>query len=278
MLIVKAIIDNVYMKEHLNLTVIKHLLNKKYDLEEMKFYDLTLYKSLKNILETEIETNETLKEMNFTYNLTDSNGEIYQVELIPEGNNIYLTEENKNNFIEKVIYYETYYKYKEPIEKIKEGFYSVIKDNIIGQFYTSRELDFEMVGFKIVDLEDWKNNTIYKGIYNENNETIKIFWNFLSKMKQEDLMNFFTFCTGLCNVPVNGFGSLKGVSNKIQKFTIEPLIDYDPITKKVNNDFKLIEAKTCFNRIMLPQYKSEDEMKKCMDIILNFDSNFFGLE
>ena len=278
MLIVKAIIDNVYMKEHLNLTVIKHLLNKKYDLEEMKFYDLTLYKSLKNILETEIETNETLKEMNFTYNLTDSNGEIYQVELIPEGSNIYLTENNKNTFIEKVIYYETYYKYKEPIEKIKEGFYSVIKDNIIGQFYTSRELDFEMVGFKIVDLEDWKNNTIYKGIYNENNETIKIFWNFLSKMKQEDLMNFFTFCTGLCNVPVNGFGSLKGASNKIQKFTIEPLIDYDPITKKVNNDFKLIEAKTCFNRIMLPQYKSEEEMKKCMDIILNFDSNFFGLE
>ena len=278
MLIVKAIIDNVYMKEHLNLTIIKNLLNKKIELEEMKFYDLTLYKSLKNILETNIETNETLKEINFTYNLTDSNNKIYQIELIPEGNNIYLNENNKNTFIEKVIYYETYYKYKEPMEKIKEGFYSIIKDNIIGQFYTSRELDFEIVGFKIVDLNDWKNNTIYKGIYNENNETIKIFWNYLNKMKQEDLMKFFNFCTGLCNIPINGFGSLKGVGNKIQKFTIEPLIDYDPKSNKFNNDFKLIEARTCFNRILLPQYKSEEEMKKCMDIILQFDSNYFGLE
>ena len=232
-LLVKAIVDNVYMNEHLNLTIIKNLLNKKIELEEMKFYDLSLYKSLKTILDTKISTNDSLKEMTFTYNLTDGKGKPYQIELVPEGSSMYLTDENKNTFIEKVIYYETYYKYKEPMDKIKEGFYSVIKDDIIGQFYTSRELDFEIVGFKIIDLKDWKSNTIYKGIYNENHPTIKMFWEYLSTMKQEDLMKFFEFCTGLCNVPVNGFGSLKGVSNKIQKFTIEPLIDYDPITKKL---------------------------------------------
>ena len=105
-----------------------------------------------------------------------------------------------------------------------------------------------------------------------------MFWDYLSTMKQEDLMKFFEFCTGLCNVPVNGFGSLKGIGNKIQKFTIEPLIDYDPVKKKTNNQFKLIEAKTCFNRIMLPLYKKKEELKKAMDIILNFDSAYFGLE
>ena len=277
-LIVKAIVDNVYMNEHLNLTVIKNLLNKKIELEEMKFYDLSLYKSLKTILETKISTDESLKEMTFTYNLTDGKGKPYQVELVPEGSNMHLTDDNKNTFIEKVIYYETYYKYKEPMDKIKEGFYSVIKDDIIGQFYTSRELDFEIVGFKIIDLKDWKANTVYKGVYNENHPTIKMFWEYLSKMKQEDLMKFFEFCTGLCNVPVNGFGSLKGIGNKIQKFTIEPLIDYDPVTKVTNNEFKLIEAKTCFNRILLPEYKKMDELKKAMNIILTYDSNFFGLE
>ena len=229
-------------------------------------------------MESNISENETLKEMNFTYNLTDGKGNIYEVELIPEGKNIYLNDENKNTFIEKIIYYETYYKYKEAIEKIKEGFYSIIKDDIIGKFYTSRELDFEIVGIKIIDLVDWKKNTIYKGIYNENNETIKIFWDYLSEMKQEDLKKFFEFCTGLCNVPINGFGSLKGIGNKVQKFTIEPLIDYDPVNKKINNEFKVIEARTCFNRILLPQYKKKEEMNKAMDIILNHDSNYFGLE
>ena len=277
-LIVKAIIDSVHMNEHLNLTIIKYLLNKQVRLEEMKFYDLSIYKSLKKILESNISENETLKEMNFTYNLTDGKGNIYEVELIPEGKNIYLNDENKNTFIEKIIYYETYYKYKEAIEKIKEGFYSIIKDDIIGKFYISRELDFEIVGIKIIDLEDWKKNTIYKGIYNENNETIKIFWDYLSEMKQEDLKKFSEFCTGLCNVPINGFGSLKGIGNKVQKFTIEPLIDYEPVNKKINNEFKVIEARTCFNRILLPQYKKKEEMNKAMDIILNHDSNYFGLE
>ena len=97
-------------------------------------------------------------------------------------------------------------------------------------------------------------------------------------MKQEDLMKFFEFCTGLCNVPVNGFGALKGIGNKIQKFTIEPLIDYDPVTKTTNTEFKLIEAKTCFNRILLPEYKKIEDLKKAMNIILTYDSNFFGLE
>ena len=277
-LIVKAIVDSVYMNEHLNLTIIKNLLNKKIELEEVKFYDLSLYKSLKTILETKISTNASLKEMTFTYNLSDGKGKPYQVELVPEGSNMYLTDENKHTFIEKVIYYETYYKYKEPMDKIKEGFYSVIKDDIIGQFYTSRELDFEIVGFKTIDLKDWKSNTIYKGIYNENHPTIKMFWEYLSKMKQEDLMKFFEFCTGLCNVPVNGFGALKGIGNKIQKFTIEPLIDYDPVTKTTNTEFKLIEAKTCFNRILLPEYKKIEDLKKAMNIILTYDSNFFGLE
>ena len=46
-LIVKAIIDSVHMNEHLNLTIIKYLLNKQVRLEEMKFYDLSIYKSLK---------------------------------------------------------------------------------------------------------------------------------------------------------------------------------------------------------------------------------------
>ena len=60
-------------------------------------------------------------------------------------------------------------------------------------------------------------------------------------MKQEDLKKFFEFCTGLCNVPINGFGSLKGIGNKVQKFTIEPLIDYDLLIRKLIMNLKLLK-------------------------------------
>ena len=275
-LIVKAIVDNVYMNEHLNLTIIKNLLNKKIELEEMKFYDLSLYKSLKTILETKISTNESLKEMTFTYNLTDGKGKPYQVELVPEGSNMHLTDDNKNTFIEKVIYYETYVRYEEQIEKIREGFFSLFKEETF-KLFNPEEFNFQLSGQKTIDLEDWKKNTIYKGHYNENNQTIKYFWEILSELSQNDLFIFFHFCTSSSHVPIDGFNSLKGVNNKIQKFTIEPKLSLI-LDESKNKEFRLIEAKTCFNRILLPEYSSKEEMKKCFDIILGNDTQFFGLE
>ena len=39
-------------------------------------------------------------------------------------------------------------------------------------------------------------------------------------MKQEDLKKFSEFCTGLCNVPINGFGSLKGIEIKYKNLLL----------------------------------------------------------
>ena len=275
-LLVKAIIDNAHMREHINMTLIKYLLNLKVNLEDMKFFDLSVYNSLKKIVEEKIENNESLKQINFTYNLKDKNGNINTIEIIPEGKSIYLNEQNKNTFIEKYIYYETYYKYKEQIEKIKKGFYSIV-DDIIGKFFTAQEFDFEIVGMKKIDLEDWKSNTIYKGYYNKDNETIKIFWDVLSNLNQNNLMNFFEFCTGLCNVPVDGFCSLKGSYNTIQKFTIEPLMSEFSLNEN-NNQFKLIQSQICFNKIFLPEYKNKKEMEKAIQIIVENDTGYFGIE
>ena len=275
-LLIKAIMDNVHMKEHLNITLIKYILNIEVNLEDMKFFDLSLYKSLKKINEEKIENHENLKELNFTYNLKNKNGIINKIDLIPGGDKVYLNDDNKKILIEKIIYYETYYKYKEQIEKIKKGFYNII-DDIIGKFYTAQEFDFEIVGMKIIDLNDWKLNTIYKGNFNSENNTIKMFWDVLSNLNQNELMIFFEFCTGLCNVPVDGFGSLKGIGNKIMKFTIEPLMSEFNLFDKPNQ-FKLIQAKACFNRILLPEYQNKKDMEKAIKIIIENDTSFFGIE
>ena len=112
---------------------------------------------------------------------------------------------------------------------------------------------------KIIDLNDWKLNTIYKGNFNSENNTIKMFWDVLSNLNQNELMIFFEFCTGLCNLPVDGFGSLKGIGNKIMKFTIEPLMSEFNLFDKPNQ-FKLIQAKACFNRIVLTEYKNKKDI------------------
>ena len=273
----KALIDNVYISEILNRTVIKYLLGQKIELFDIQFFDIDLYNSLKQIKEIEdVDSNEFLNEIKFVWNLKDENGIVKEIELIPNGNNINLRNDNKDLFIEKVIYYETLYRYEEQIEKIKKGFFSIMGDKIC-QIFKPEEFAFQLSGQTTIDLEDWKKNTIYKGHYNQNNKTIQLFWEVLSELSQNELFNFFHFCTSSIHVPIDGFNGLKGVNNKIQKFTIEPKLTLILDDSK-NNDFKLIEAKTCFNRILLPEYSTKEEMKKAFDIILGNDTSFFGLE
>ena len=273
----KALIDNVYIPEILNRTVIKYLLGQNIELFDIQFFDIDIYNSLKQINEIEdVDSNEFLKEIKFVWNLKDENGNIKEIELIPNGNNINLRNDNKDLFIEKVIYYETLYKYEEQIERIKKGFFSIMGDKIC-KIFKAEEFTFQLSGQTTIDLEDWKKNTIYKGHYNKDNKTIQLFWEVLTELSQEELFNFFHFCTSSIHIPIDGFNGLKGVNNKIQKFTIEPKLTLI-LDESKTNDFKLIEAKTCFNRILLPEYSTKEEMKKAFDIILGNDTSFFGLE
>ena len=161
--------------------------------------------------------------------------------------------------------------------KLKEwdGFLSLFGEEI--NIFKPEEFDFLISGQRTIDLEDWKKNTIYKGHYNENNQTIKYFWQVLSELSQNDLFIIYFFCTSSTHVPLDGFNSLKGINNKIQKFTIEPKLNLI-LDESGENKFKLIEAKTCFNRIFLPEYGTIEEMRKAIDIIIGNDTQFFGLE
>jgi hypothetical protein len=98
-----------------------------------------------------------------------------------------------------------------------------------------------------------------------------MFWEVLSKLSPDKLMNFFKFCTGCNRVPIDGFNSLQGTRNKYQKFCIE-----SPAVSSQMSKNRLIEANTCFNRIYLPQYDTEEEIKKVVNTIVENDTNYFG--
>jgi hypothetical protein len=81
-------------------------------------------------------------------------------------------------------------------------------------------------------------------------------------------LTFFKFCTGCTRVPIDGFGALQGTRNKYQKFCIE----------SQNTGNRLIEAKTCFNRIYLPDYENKQIMRKYINLVIDNDTNFFGIQ
>ena len=269
----KAVLDKILIPYKLNPIILKYLIynennnndeNNIFTLEDIKYYDIEIYNSLNNLSKSNLDNNE---EIYFIWNI---NGK--DIELIDNGNNILVNNKNKQLFINKVVELICFKSIEIELESLKKGFITLISINYISIF-TIEELSFVLSGQDIINLNDWKSNTIYKGNVKEKSKIIQLFWEVLSELNNEKLLLFYKFCTGSMRVPLDGFSSLSGPRNKIMKFTIECICNNDD--KPCN---KLITAQTCFNSIILPDYKSKEEIKKSINIILENDTNYFGLE
>ena len=278
-LFAKALLDKILIPYELNPIILKYLLFSNYiddniknideeqnifNINDIKYFDYEIYNSLINILNSNLDNNLDLY---FVWNINQK-----EIELIDGGSNILVNNENKNLFVNKIIELICFKSIKKELKSFKNGFISIIPLNFI-KIFTTEELSFILYGQKEINLKDWKMNTIYKNGINEKNEVIQFFWEILGELNNEQLLLFFKFCTGSTRIPVDGFSALPGPKNKIIKFSIELLKDKDDKVKH-----KLITAQTCFNTIILPQYKTKDEMRKAIYIILESDTNYFGLE
>lgn len=122
-------------------------------------------------------------------------------------------------------------------------------------------------GRPFIDVEDWKQNSKYQGKYSAKHKTIKTFWSFMFSLTQEELSEFLQFSTGSQRVPIGGFASLQSNRGEISKFCINP-IPYD--SKRKN----FIRSHTCFNRIDLPMFTTEEQIKESFSYILTHNTGF----
>ena len=267
-IIIKAILDLMSIRAmKINRVLLKGIIKRPITLDDIKYYNLDLYQKLKYINDTNISTNPQLQQVRFIWNIRNENNVVQTVDIIPGGNNIFLNDNNKILFIDKVIYTETIRPYEEQIKAIHKGIYSIFEGALEGVF-SVEELSFLLCGQDNIDINDWKENTIYKGCYNSNHPVIKMFWEKIGSLNKSQIIKFLQFSTGSGSVPIDGFGSLKGVGGKIQKFTIEPLTNYSAENPD-EYKFQKIESKRCYHTIILPLYQTKQEFDKAFYIILN---------
>ena len=192
---------------------------------------------------------------------------IHNFELMQNGNKIPM--KNIDDYINKRILF-MYGIYEPFIQKIREGIFTIIVKEKLQMFY-SEELELILNGKPNIDLNDQKENTIYKQPYNKSNRVIIWFWDILKNMTQKQLSNFLMFCTGSSRVPFDGFSKLESNRGEIAKFTIE----YGNYTEGKKN---FIKAHTWFNRIDLPNYKTKNELKEALEYVSTNEILGFGID
>ena len=203
--------------------------------------------------------------MAFSYE-EDKFGQHEEKDLIPNGRNIPVTEENKKEYVNKICYAKMALEIKDQIEAFLTGLFEVVPKNLL-QIFDHRELELMISGVSEINLDDLKEHTLYAN-YSKNSEVIVWLWEIVEKWSSEQRANFIQFVTGTSKVPIEGFQALKGIGGEIQKFSIH----------KVFNTNLLPTAHTCLNQLELPEYKSKEILEKNLNIALELGKEGFGFE
>uniref|UniRef100_A0A671LJP7 E3 ubiquitin-protein ligase n=1 Tax=Sinocyclocheilus anshuiensis TaxID=1608454 RepID=A0A671LJP7_9TELE len=256
-----ALFHGKFIDTGFSLPFYKRILNKPLTLNDLESIDPEFYNSLIWIKDNNIE--ECGLEMFFSVD-KEILGEVSTHELKPDGGNIQVTEENKEEYIRLVAEWRLSRGVEEQTQAFFEGFNEVLPQQYL-QYFDAKELEVMLCGMQEIDLNDWQRNSIYRH-YTSTSKQILWFWQFIKEMDNEKRMRLLQFVTGTCRLPVGGFADLMG-SNGPQKFCIE----------KVGKENWLPRSHTCFNRLDLPAYRSYEQLKEKLMFAIE-ETEGFGQE
>uniref|UniRef100_A0A8C7E329 E3 ubiquitin-protein ligase n=1 Tax=Naja naja TaxID=35670 RepID=A0A8C7E329_NAJNA len=244
--IAMALYHGKFIDTGFTLPFYKRMLNKRPTLKDLESIDPEFYNSITWIKENSVE--ESSLELYFIQDM-ESLGKVTSHELKEGGENLRVTEENKEEYIMLLTDWRFTRGVEEQTKAFLDGFNEVAPLEWL-RYFDEKELELMLCGMQEIDLSDWQKNTIYRH-YTKSSKPIQWFWQVVKEMDNEKRVRLLQFVTGTCRLPVGGFTELIG-SNGPQKFCID----------KVGKETWLPRSHTCFNRLDLPPYKSYEQLKE----------------
>ena len=249
-----AIYNNIILDVKFPLTVYKKLLGIKPTLEDMKECDPELYNTFTYLINSQDKNLKEELEQDFTV-IDDKFGEKLVIPLKPNGENIMVDINNKDEYVE--LYLDWYFNksIQTCFNSFEKGFYRVFNRDL-SKILSHEELELIICGTQILDFSELKRVCRYEE-FTKDSPTIKYFWEILLEFKEEEKKKFLSFVTGCDRAPIDGLGSL-------------------PITiSNGGTDLnQLPSAHTCFNNLILPDYKNKEKMKEKLLNAINYSEGF----
>ena len=249
-----AIYNNTILDVKLPLAVYKKLLGIKPSLKDLKECDKELYNNLNYLLDQGSAKLEEELDMDFTV-LDDKFGEKIIIPLKPDGDKIMINNINKEEYVKLFIDWYFNKSIEDFFKSFEKGFYKVFHKSLI-KILSPEELELIICGTQYLDFYELKRVCKYDD-YNPNSESIKYLWEILLDFNVEEKKKFLSFVTGCDRAPIDGLGSL--------------VITVSNGGTDLN---QLPTAHTCFNNLILPDYKDKEKMKKALLTAINYSEGF----
>ncbi|XP_053307027.1 probable E3 ubiquitin-protein ligase HERC4 isoform X2 [Spea bombifrons] len=237
-----AIYNFTIVDLHFPLALYKKLLKKKPTLDDLKELMPDVGRSMQQLLDYSEDDIEETFCLNFTITV-ENFGATEVKELIPNGAETPVNENNKQNFVNAYVDYIFNHSVASLFNAFSAGFHKVCGGKVL-ELFQPNELQAMVIGNTNYDWKELENNTEYKGEYWADHHTIKMFWEVFHELPLEKKKQFLLFLTGSDRIPILGMKSLKLV--------IQPTGG--------GNSF-LPVAHTCFNLLDLPKYTDKETLK-----------------
>ncbi|KAI8120902.1 putative E3 ubiquitin-protein ligase HERC4 [Lucilia cuprina] len=223
------------------LALYKKLLDFDVDLSDLRELSPTLANSMQQILDYDGDDFEEIFDLRFEIS-RDIFGESKTEPLKANGENIVVTKENRQEFVDLYVDFIFNKAVAEQYTAFKSGFMKVCSGRVL-KIFRPEELMAMVVGNEEYDWKALELNCEYKNGYTSSDDTIKWFWEVFQDLPLKEKKKFLLYLTGSDRIPIQGMKAIK--------ICIQP----------TNDDKFLPVAHTCFNLLDLPRYKTKERLK-----------------
>ena len=249
-----AIYNSVILDLPMPFLVYKQLSGKAVGMEDLRDFDIQTFNNLTSLLEYAGDDVEDVYCLDFSVSY-DYFGSDVVVDLMEDGRNIAVTQENKQQYVKLYVHWLLQGSIQKQLDSFARGFRAVGGPTLT--IFRPEELELLVCGSENVDIDELQNSTIYKGGYSAQHKVIKWFWELVRTWDVVMQKKLLTFATGSDRVPIKGLSSLQFV-----------------VQCNSQDSSRLPTASTCFNTLLLPAYPSKAILKEKLEIAVENNTSF----
>ncbi|KAJ1979654.1 ubiquitin-protein ligase (E3) [Dimargaris verticillata] len=227
-------------------------LGKTNYVNDLASLDPTLYHGLMELKRYPGDT-----EVDFALNFTITNedfGRMKTVDLLPHGSQVPVTNTNRVQYLYLVANYRLNVQMQRQCQAFLKGLSDLIDKRWL-QLFDGRELQVLISGASVpIDLDDLQQNTRYLGHYSAQHPVIERFWRVVRQFSEEEKRLLLKFVTSCSRPPLLGFKEL------------HPNV---AIQSSGEESDRLPSASTCLNLLKLPEFPTDELMKRCTHGVQN---------
>ncbi|XP_077977108.1 ubiquitin-protein ligase E3A-like isoform X2 [Glandiceps talaboti] len=249
-----AIYNGVILDIHFPAAIYKKLQGESLDLQDLIENQPSLGRGLKDLLEYEDDVEFTFC---YTFQISyQSMGEMVTVDLIPNGSQIPVTNQNREEFVRLYVRHLLEDSIATQFEAFARGFRLVCGGDAL-KLFRGDEIELLICGSPDLDFNAFESSTTYEDGFTRKHPTIRAFWSVVHSLDDDRKKKLLNFITGSDRVPLKGLSSL-------------PIV----IQRNGRDSDRLPTAMTCFNRLLLPSYANKEKLKERLLTAIEYSKGF----